>query len=327
MRTTHRPGRGRSGRLSVILVPLLLVTVAACGGAAATFDRSSGSELQAPAAAPVAGGPATGSEPLPGSPGSGAGSLPANDGGGNPSAPRDDLKVVYTGSLELVVEDLAAALAKAKSAVLATGGFISASQESNSGDRPVAVITYRIPASRWDDGLEALRGLAAKVVGEQTQAAEVGGQMVDLEARIRNLRASEEVLVGIAKGTGKVSDLLDVEARISDVRGQIEVLEGEHARLADQVAFGTLVTTFGLEVAQVQETAAGWNPRNDVDGALATLIGVGQALVSAASWFLIVWLPGLAVVGLLALVGYRVVRRVGRREPPTGPVAGWGEPA
>ena len=55
-----------------------------------------------------------------------------------------------------------------------------------------AVITYRIPASRWDDALGSLRGLATKVVGEQTQATEVGGQIVDLEARLRNLRASEQ---------------------------------------------------------------------------------------------------------------------------------------
>jgi hypothetical protein len=263
-------------------------------------------------------------------PASGTGSLP-DDNGGNPAAPRDDLMVVYTGSLDLVVDDLPAALAKAKTAVLATGGYIGASEESNSDDRSVAVITYRIPADRWEDALASLRGLATEVVGERTQATEVGGQMVDLEARIRNLRASEGVLVEIAKGTGKVTDLLEVEARIADVRGQIEVLEGQRARLADQVAYGTLVATFGTEVVQVQETAAGWDPKQDVDGALATLMGAGQALVSFLIWFVIVWLPVLAVLGLITFVGYKVVRRVSRRMAPPAssaspdPVAGWGE--
>ena len=165
---------------------------------------------------------------------------------------------------------------------LATGGYIGASQESNDGDRSVATITYRIPASRWEDALGALRGLATKVVGEQTQATEVGGQIVDLEARLRNLRASEEVLVEIAKGTGKVTDLLEVEA--ADRR---RPRPDRAARRPAAAARGP----GGLRDArdhvrhrrscQVQEAARAGIPATDVDGATATLIGAGQALVSA----------------------------------------------
>ena len=156
----------------------------------------------------------------------------------------------------------------------------AASQEANDGDRSVATITYRIPATRWDDAISDLRGLATKVVVRADEATEVGGQIVDLEARIRNLRASEASLQEIAKGTGKVSDLLEVEAQLTQVRGQIEQLEGQRAQLEDQVAYGTLVTTFGLEVVQVQQQAQGWDPKTDVDGAFATLIAAGQTIVS-----------------------------------------------
>ena len=258
----------------------------------------------------------------------GAGSFGDPNGNGNaavPDALRDDLKIVYTGSLQLVVADLPAALASAKTAVLATGGYVGASQESNDGDRSVASITYRIPADRWDDAIHDLRGLATKVVAEQTQATEVGGQIVDLEARLRNLRASEASLQAIAEGTGAVKDLLDVEAQLTNVRGQIEQLDGQRAQLEDQVAYGTLVTTFGLEVVQVQETAKGWDPTDDVDGATATLIGAGQALVSGAIWFAIVWLPLIAVVVVLSLVGRRAFRRFAPKGGPSTPVAGWGE--
>jgi hypothetical protein len=249
------------------------------------------------------------------------------DSNGNqnpPSAPRDDLKIVYTGSLQLVVDDLQGALAKGKAAVLATGGYVGASQESNDGDRSAATITYRIPASRWDDAIAGLRGLASKVVAEQTQATEVGGQIVDLEARLRNLRASETSLQAIAQGTGKVSDLLEVEAQLTAVRGQIEELDGQRAQLEDQVAYGTLVTTFGLEIVQVQETAQGWNPAEDVDGATATLIGAGQTIVSGAIWFGIVWLPVLLAITVIALIGRFVIRRFAPRRGPSGPVQGWG---
>jgi hypothetical protein len=336
-RSSRVPTLSRSSQVPTLLVLLAIIAMvfAACGGSAASPASAGGSETSSEAQ------PAIGDEAY-----AAASAAPAFDQGQVAPAPeepakardgtvvqavaQDELLVVYTGSLELVVDDLQAALAKAKTAVLATGGYIGASQESDNGDRPVAVITYRIPASRWEDALGSLRGIAAKVAGEQTQAAEVGGQMTDLAARIRNLRASEEVLVDIAKGTGKVSDLLEVQARISDVRGQIEQLEGQRARLADQAAYGTLVATFGTEIVQVQEVAAGWDPKQDVDGATATLVGAGQAIVSALIWFAIVWLPVLAVLGVLAFVGYKAARAIGRRmtppvTPPSGPVTGWGE--
>jgi len=317
----------RSGGLRIIQVLAVLLVglvVVACGGASSQILSTVGSSV---GSAPV---PAASEAPAQEAPGvDGSGQMPDQAGSGEQplSAPRDDLRIVYTGSLQLVVDDLTAALARAKTTVLATGGYVGASQESNDGDNSVATITYRIPATRWEDAIGDLRGLATKVVAEQTQATEVGGQLVDLEARIRNLRASEASLQAIAEGAGKITDLLEVEAQLTAVRGQIEQLEGQRAQLQDQVSYGTLVTTYGLEVIQVQEQAQGWDPKQDVDGAFATLIGAGQAIVTGLIWFTIVWLPVIAVLVLVALAGRWVFRRFARAGggSRSGPVPGWGE--
>jgi hypothetical protein len=306
--------------LRFALVASVALVAAACSGSSSSIPPVVGApigNLDGNAGATAAPSAAAAAPSQAGTVGSGGDQNP-------PSAPRDELKIVYTGSLQLVVDDLDGALAKGKAAVLATGGYIGASQESNDGDRSVATITYRIPAARWDDAIGSLRGLASKVVAEQTQATEVGGQIVDLEARLRNLRASETSLQAIAQGTGKVSDLLEVEAQLTAVRGQIEELDGQRAQLEDQVGYGTLVTTFGLEIVQVQETAQGWDPATDVDGATATLIGAGQTIVSGAIWFGIVWLPLILALAVIALVGRFVVRRLAPRRGPGGPVPGWG---
>ena len=308
-------------RVALGLVLLLLpgLVLGACGGTASAPSQGStgGTGGLAPAPAATAAPSAAGD--------TGGGESRANGGTDNvPAVTKDNLRIVYTGSLDLVVDDLQPALAKAKAAVLATGGYIGASEESDTGDRPVATITYRIPSDRWEDAISALRALATKVVAERTQATEVGGQIVDLEARLRNLRASEAALQEIAKGTGKISDLLEVEAQLTEVRGQIEQLDGQRAQLEDQVAYGTLVTTFGLEVVAVTETARGWDPAKDVDAATATLIGAGQTIVSAAIWFGIVWLP-LILVLLVLVLGVRWAAR--RLLPPGGRpgggIAGW----
>lgn len=322
MRAPERRGPGL--RMIPILLVILTLVLAACAGAGGATSAIGG-EVGAPVQAAPTMAPAE-PEAERAASGDGAGVLPGEDGGNPPSAVRDDLAIVYTGSLQLVVTDLQAALAKAKAAIAATGGYVGASQESNDEDYAVATITYRIPASRWEDAIASLRDLSTKVVAEQTQATEVGGQLVDLEARIRNLRASEASLQQIASGTGKISDLLEVEAQLTQVRGEIEQLEGQQARLEDQVAYGTLVTTFGTEVVQVQQTAQQWDPASDVDAALATLVSAGQSIVSVAIWFVIVWLPVIAVIVLLALLARWAWRRfVPATARPSAGVPGWGE--
>ena len=131
----------------------------------------------------------------------------------------------------------------------------------------------------------------------------------------------------IAKGTGKVSDLLEVEARIADVRGQIEQLDGQRARSSqDQVAYGTLVATFGTEVVQVQETAKGWDPtsgRRRRDGDADRRRPVDR--LGGRSGSRIVWLPV-----ILVLLVSRADRPLGVPPVPaeaqgrSEPVPGWG---
>jgi hypothetical protein len=314
MGITQRLGRRLRPILALGLASAFVL--AACGGSTSAPLDNVGAPI------PAAGGSTGGEQAATAAPAT----QPGNDNGNPSSALRDNLKIVYTGSLQLVVADLPQALAKGRTAVEATGGYIGASEESNKGDISVATITYRVPADRWQEVIAGLRGLATDVVYEQTQATEVGGQIVDLEARLRNLRASEAALVEIAKGTGKVSDLLEVEAQLTEVRGQIEQLDAQRAQLADQVAYGTLVTTFGTEVAAVQETAKGWDPAKDVDNAAATLIGVGQTIASAAIWFAIVWLPLLLALLVLALVIRFAYRRFGPKPKPSepNPIPGWG---
>lgn len=320
-------GRGTGTRL--MLIAVAATAIAACAGSSAATAGPANGPFGATSEDQAASGAYPDAYPAPSAAASMAAAQAPSDGGSQPGSDvaliDNNLQIVYTGSLQLVVADVEAALARAKTAVAASGGYIGASQESNNADQPTAVITYRIPANRWEDTIAALRGLATKVVAEETQAQEVGGQVVDLQARIANLRASEAALQGIAQNTAKVSDLLDVQSQLTDVRGQIEQLDAQLKRLSDQVAYGTLVTTFGLEVQQVQTAAKGWDPAADVDGATAAMISLGQRLASGAIWFAIVWLPLLAVALIVLFALWKVARRVAPKvaAPPPGPVAGW----
>ena len=244
---------------------------------------------------------------------------------GEVAAFRDGSKIIRTGSLQLEVADVAAAVSAGRSAIQGMGGYIGASQQYSDGENVVATISYRVPADRWEDALDALRALGTEV-GEQTDSADVTGQLVDLDARIRNLRASETALVKHLSNAARVADVLEIESRLSEVRGEIEQLSAQKANLDDQVAFATMTVTFGVEVQAINEAAARWDPGAEVEQAGASLVGFLQILASAAIWLAIVGLPIILMVTLIVAIGLFVARRLGfiRRPspPPPAPAEG-----
>ena len=250
-----------------------------------------------------------------------------------PGVPLDGAKIVRTGTLELEVTDLAAALVKAHDAIVGLGGYVGQSTETNDADRSSATVSYRIPADRWDDARNEVRALAAKVVSERTDAVEVTGQLVDLAARIDNLRASEKALQGILERATKVQDILDVESRLSDVRGQIEQLDAQRSHLAEQTTLATLTVIYRLPIVAVQEAQKDWSVGNEVDHAVAALLGVLQAIAAGAIWFAIVWLPLLAFLAFGGAAAVVLARRLGLAGPGVagpgagGPGVAGGEPA
>ena len=151
------------------------------------------------------------------------------------------------------------------------------------------------------------------------------GQVIDLEARIRNLRASETALQQIQIKVTRISDVLEVEQQLTNVRGQIEQLSAALADLEDRAGFATLTATFGLRIVATELTAEGFEPAKVVDEATASLVDILQALTTAGIWFAIVWLPLLLVLGVIIGLGVWVGRRlglIGRRRSADVPLVG-----
>lgn len=304
----------RPDRATRTLAPLflLVIALAACGSAATEQLSNVGSAVDeggpgaaAPAAAP------------------GATTGPKQPGGDGVGAV-DDAKIVRTGTMELQVEDVPAAIRIARDAIRGLGGYVGASSTRNDGDQPYATVTYRIPADRWEEALDALRGLngqTKKVVGEETQAVEVTGQVIDLEARIRNLRSSETALQGIAAGATRVADVLEVQNQLSAVRGQIEQLDAQLKDLQDRAGFATMTVTYIVSILAVEVAAQSWDPAAIVDEATGSLISVLQALAGAGIWLAIVWLPVIVVLSVVAGAFVWLLRRFGvlRRDRAVAP--------
>jgi hypothetical protein len=242
--------------------------------------------------------------------------LPAGNEGqttaGVPVTAPVETQIVKTGSMAIEVANLDNALSAAQAAIVGMGGSISSSTRSGSEDQASATVTYRIPVARWDDALAAINKLG-KLLSEQTGTTDVTAQVVDVDARLTNLRATESALQGIMARASAIPDVLAVEQQLSDTQSQIEQLQAQENYLKDQAAMSTLSVSYTLPGKTVVTTATQeFDLGQQVDNAVAMLVRIGQGLATLAVWAVIVGLP--LVVSLLILyVLYRIGRRIARR--------------
>jgi tetrahydromethanopterin S-methyltransferase subunit G len=302
-----RYGSRRSASLAMLLV-ILVIVVAACGSQAGALEEQAqggdSAALAVPAASAAAGGE----------------TRDEASGGGPAAEPPDaapiEQRIIKTGEVALEVDSVPAILARVRGIADELGGYIGASQAGTLQEG--ASLTLRVPADRFDELLARLHELEdVEVVSESTTEQDVTRQIVDLEARIRNLQASEESYRVLLERAEEIDDILAVQSRLDQVRGQIEQLTGQLETVEGQADLSTLTVTIiprGEPVEAVQST---WDPGAELQSALAALVGFGQGVLDALIWFAIVWVPILLVLALIGVFIFRALLEVRRRWPVT----------
>lgn len=207
--------------------------------------------------------------------------------------------VIKTAEIGLEVErgEFKAALQSATAVASAQGGFVlSSSVEGREARR--GSIVLRIPSDRFEAAMASLRDLGT-VQRERVAGEDVGQEFVDLEARLRNLRAQEAVLLRLMDEAGSVTDTIRVQKELTDIQLEVERIRGRLRYLEDQTSFGTIAVSMAeAGVAAPQEPsiiAKAWE--RAAEGFLSVIGG----LISA--------LGVLAPIAVLALLGWVVIRR------------------
>ncbi|MEA2518588.1 MAG: hypothetical protein QOF49_668 [Chloroflexota bacterium] len=222
------------------------------------------------------------------------------------------LLIVRTGTIDVEVADLDAAIRSADATVTRGGGYVDGSNRTAGAVAATAIVAYRIPSAAWEATLDSIHALATRIRDEQIKSVEVSAQVVDLGARIANLRTTEAALQAIMAKATKISDVLAVQEQLTTTRDEIERLVAGKADLEDRASFGSLTVSFRLP-AVVAPTATpiaspGWNPASDVAHATDKLVVIGQGTTSLGIWLGIVGLPLLIGGSVIAFVTVQLVR-------------------
>jgi hypothetical protein len=205
--------------------------------------------------------------------------------------------VVRYGSLSLEVSDVDDALARVTSIAEEAGGYVSASSRSGEGENLYLNVTLRFPAAQFTEVMASLRG-EGDVVYEDFGSYDVTMQVLDLEARLENLRASERAFLDLLDRSQTVADIVAVQTELSRIQGDIESYEAQLGAVKDQVEMANINVSLMLPVSPVDQASGDFDLGYEISSALANLINVGRAVIVAAINIVVIGVP-IAIVGAL----------------------------
>lgn len=217
-----------------------------------------------------------------------------------PSSPM----IAQTAALTIIAADYEQASAAVDRLAAGQGGYVQklATSDHIAASREFSA-TVRVPAAQLGGFLAELRKLG-HVEQETRSNEEVTDQYVDLQARIKSARASEQrMLQLLATRTGKLEDVLDAERELARIREEIESMEGQRNVLAHRVSYATVEIQLREEYREqlhpgISSTTTGLRNslaeglRNLEDGVVGLLVFLFAYGPSILFWCALFLVPG-----------------------------------
>ncbi len=229
------------------------------------------------------------------------------------AVPNVEVKTIRTAALtvEIVKGAYNEAYSTVSLAAEGVGGYISDSRSSSSEGRITSgTVTIRIPNSSYADVMSRLQEIG-NVTSISEQAQDVTEEYVDLESRIRNLRAQEAVYLNLMAKAQTIEESISVQRELSVIQEQIEQLTGRKNYLDNHVQFSTIQVTLTEPGVEEVVNGDGWGfvdalsdaAHGLVDGLSAVIRFTGDALVYVV------------ILALIALGLYFILRKyAGKKE-------------
>ncbi|HET8943679.1 MAG TPA: DUF4349 domain-containing protein [Dehalococcoidia bacterium] len=255
---------------------------------------------------------------VPGQPGSADGATSSQPGGGSNAGSGSDLpsvserKIVRNSTIDIAVENISDAVRKVDEIASAAQGYTSAStveagSDPSDGDESddTASVTIRVPASSYPSVMNQLRDIAKRVLSENSQSSEVTDEYTDLQARLRNLTATENSYIELLSKAQNVTDILAIQEKLDPVRGEIEQVQGRINVLNDLTDLATITVRLQPPTAAPSDrnwVEDAWHAGWSASGVVLFIVGSG-VIIGAV---LLLWIVPL---GLLGLAGWRLLGR------------------
>ncbi|MEG4230026.1 DUF4349 domain-containing protein [Microcoleus sp. N9_B2] len=209
-------------------------------------------------------------------------------------------QLIKKAQLSVVVQSIDASTKSVTNIVEKQQGDILGFQNQKPPDssvRQTASVEIRVPQERLETTLQALAKLG-NVENRSLTAEDVTDQLVDSEARLRNLRKSEEMVLKIMERSGSVGDVLKAAQELSNIRESIERIDAQLKSLRNQVAYSTISLTLEAAVSaqQTPEPSLGLRVQETWGKATHSMGELTLGLFALGIWML-AYSPYLLLIG------------------------------
>lgn len=165
--------------------------------------------------------------------------------------PKSTPKLIKKAALTLLVESSEPTVEAVSAIIKEKQGYVIDFQDNklntNQG-RQIVSLQIRIPQAQLDATLEEFTELGT-VKSRSLTAEDVSEQIVDAQARLRNLRKQEELVLKIMERSGSVGDVLKAAQELSRIRESIERIDAQLKNLQTQVAYSTIYLNLEAAIA------------------------------------------------------------------------------
>ncbi len=217
-------------------------------------------------------------------------------------------QLVKRAYLSMGVESVEESFDRVRQIIQQQQGDLLSLQDNDDRQRYLS-FELRVPQERLDATLDALTALG-EVRNRSIITEDVSSQLVDLQARLKNERQSEEALQKLMERSGDIADVLEVSRELSGVRQTIEQMAAQQQNLQTQVRYSTIALDLESAIARAPDQPTltfqlsnSWRSATHSVGSFTTnLLRVGLWLL-AYSPYLMVLLCGAVLVRKVRLAG------------------------
>ena len=236
----------------------------------------------------------------------------SKDSEAEPGQAVTERKIIYTASLEVVVEQFDNVQTKISKLVNQNDGFISsANLDRMTGERRSGRWTVRIPVANYREFLDAVGDIGVPAARNEN-ASDVTEEFVDIEARIANKKKLEARIVELLeRPDDKIQHVIEVERELARVREAIERMEGRMRYLADATSLTTVDILVREERDYVPPQALTLGTR--INSAWTTSLTNCRRFFEDAVVFIVANAIGFGIFLLACLIAIPFLRRVWRR--------------
>lgn len=216
-------------------------------------------------------------------------------------------KIIYTGSVDLIVDDFDSGENRLLQLVQEHEGYLADSDIYNQPHSPRSgTWKVRVPTKRFEVFMQAVAKLG-EVRKRTSNSQDITDAYFDRAARLKADETEEKSLLGLLEKTqGRVEDILKVREQLRIVRGQIEEAKSQLQRWDKDVDLATVTVTLldRRDYTPPLIPDFGSTIGRTFQGSIETLVAFGKGIVLVV----VALAPWLAVL-ILLVAPFAIIRR------------------